>query len=121
MAKSVDLYMDQGSDFVANMPAILDPSNSVINLTGYTLSAFMKRSYYTQTGIYQFTVNILNASQGLISLTMPSSQTASIFSARYVYDVLLTNTGTGISTKVFDGLIEVNPGITNVTNSYVIN
>ena len=58
-----------------------------------------------------FTASISNASAGEITISLTDSQTTSLESGRYVYDVLITASG-GAKTRVVEGQVTVNPSVT---------
>ena len=111
MATQLDLSMDQGADF-ANVLAVTDASGSVLNLTGYTVASKMRRSPLSKASI-QIIAVVTNPTGGLIKLSLPNSETATIFPTRWVYDVIMTNTSSGIKTTIYQGQLFVNPGVTN--------
>lgn len=118
MALSLDLYIDQGSDFTTVMPPVTNPDGSVLNLTGYTPSCLIRLSYAT---VYAVAVNaaVTNAVGGIITLSLPNVETAGLNSTRWVYDVIITDGG-GIITKVFEGIVLVNPAVTSKPNTSLL-
>ena len=117
MAKTIDLYIDQGSDFLAILPPVTRPNGSVLNLTGYTASAVMRRSFSGELAV-EFTSTVTNAAQGLITLSLGNDITIDLLTIyagigdRWVYDVVLTD-GSAKITKIFEGQVFVNPGATS--------
>ena len=100
---AVNIVIEKGTDFSTNFK--LKKDGSPIDLTGYTFSAKM-RKYYTSTNYYTLNVQTLAPlSGGLIKVGMASSITSTIPSGRYVYDVLITLSGT--TTKVIEGNVLV--------------
>ena len=118
MAYSLDLTIDQGSDFVAVLPPVTNPNGSVLNLTGYTPSSLMRLSYATVFAV-SITATVSNAAAGIITLSLPNMETAGLNSTRWVYDVVITDGG-GIITKVFEGIIMVNPAVTSKSNTSLL-
>lgn len=124
MAKSLDLYIDQGSDFLAVLPPVTNPNGSVFNLTGYTAACFIRRSYATPYAV-TVTTDITNSAQGLIRLKLLAAETSGLQSsvlhtARWVYDVIVTEISTGIVTRVFEGLVIINPSVTSKPDSILL-
>ena len=107
MAAVHNLYIDQGADFSAQI-GIYDDSNLPWNLTGYTGSAKIKKSYYSSTSV-DFTVSV--SGNGTVSLSLPSSSTSNMEQGRYLYDVVITSNG-GVKTRVIEGIVTINPGVT---------
>ncbi len=110
MAAVKHLYIDQGSDFNAQI-TIYDDNNQPWDLTGYTGSAKIRKSYYSSTSI-DFTVSFSSVrTDGTIILDLTSSQTSQLEQGRYLYDVLITNSS-GKKTRVIEGIVTINPGVT---------
>lgn len=114
MAKSIDLYIDQGSDFTAQLPPVLQANGTVLNLTGYTVESMLRRSYTTRYAV-EFVATITNAAQGLITLTLSAAETAglqtsALHTSRWVYDVVITAPNDKV-TRVFEGIAIINPSV----------
>ena len=99
---AVNLTIDKGTTFSTSIK--LKQDGSPINLTGYTLSAKMKKHYNASTS-YTFTTTSPSPTQGIVNVGMASSITSTIPVGRYVYDILITFTGT--TTKVIEGTVIV--------------
>ncbi len=108
MAAVHNLYIDQGADFSAEI-GIYDDFNLPWNLTGYTGSAKIRKSYYSSTSV-DFTVTV-NTNNGTVSLSLTSSTTVNMEQGRYLYDVVITSNG-GVKTRVIEGIVTINPGVT---------
>ena len=105
-----NLLMEQGATF--NTTITLDDVNGeVYNLTGYTASSQMRKSYYSSNATATFTTSI-DGNTGVIGLTLTSNQTANISPGRYVYDTIISNAGSNIITRVLEGIIDVSPRVT---------
>ncbi len=110
MAAVKNLYVDQGSDFNAQI-TIYDDNNAPWDLTGYTGQAKIRKSYYSSTSV-NFTVSFpVIRTTGIINLDLTSSQTSTLEQGRYLYDVVITN-GSGKKTRVIEGIVTINPGVT---------
>lgn len=118
MAQSLDLYIDQGSDFVAVLPPVTNPNGSVLNLTSYAPSCLMRRSFATAFAV-AVTATVSNATAGVITLSLPNNETIGLDSTRWVYDVVITDNG-GLVTKVFEGMVIVNPAVTSKPNTTLL-
>jgi hypothetical protein len=118
VAKVIDIYIDQGSDFTATFPPVTDNSGNAVDLTGYTVVCQIRRSYAT---VYAVQMNIDNSefSDGLITITLPNTETGGLTPTRYVYDVTIRDSG-GLVTKVFEGLATVNPGVSSKPNTTLL-
>lgn len=108
MATKANLLIDQGSTFSTTV-TITDTNGNLLNLTGYTGAAQMRKSYTSSTA-YNFNVSVGNTS-GTITLSMSANTTANIAGGRYLYDVELIDTSNTVS-RVFEGIVTVNPNIT---------
>lgn len=109
MAGFVELTVEQGANFSTTID-VKDGTNTIINLSGYTVAAQMRKSYYSTTA-NSFTTTITDASAGQITMTMTSANTSGLTPGRYVYDLLLTS-GTGVKTRVIEGIVTVMPSVT---------
>lgn len=109
MAKYLDLYADQNSDFLANI-VVTQNDGTVFDLTGYTAASQAKRSPFSLTAI-PITTEIANPPDGTITLSISHDITATVFPAEYMYDVLITDPN-GKKTKVYEGILTIDPGIT---------
>lgn len=110
MAAVKNLYVDQGSDFNAQI-TIYDDNNAPWDLTGYTGAAKIRKSYYSSTSV-NFTVSFAAArNTGTIILDLSSTQTTSLEQGRYLYDVVIAN-ASGKKTRVIEGIVTINPGVT---------
>jgi hypothetical protein len=113
MARNLNLSIDAGTTFTVNLPPVRDSAGTVVDITGFTIVASMKASYLTTSGI-DFDCTIISGPAGTISLTLAPDVTTSLNPGTYVYDVLMTDTGS-ISTRIFEGRVEVTPGVTTLS------
>jgi hypothetical protein len=128
MSKLIDIYIDQNADFLATMPPITDNCGNVVDLTYYTVTSQMRRSYTTQFAIQlNVTYPILNDSglpdptQGIIILSLPAIETSGLVNTRYVYDIVITDNYQSRPTmRVFEGLAYVNAGVTTNLDTIMI-
>ena len=102
-----NLVIDQGATFTTTI-TITDDDGEVIDLTGYTGAAQIRKHYTSSTAV-AFTV-VVNESEGEVTLSLTANQTANISSSRYVYDCELKKSGT--VSRVLEGLITVSPQVT---------
>jgi hypothetical protein len=109
VAGFVELTIEQGANFSTTVD-VKDGTNTIINLSGYTVAAQMRKSYYSTTA-NSFTTTITDASAGTITMTMTGANTAGLTPGRYVYDLLLTS-GAGVKTRVIEGIVTVMPSVT---------
>jgi hypothetical protein len=110
MAAVKNLYIDQGTDFNAQI-TIYDDNNAPWDLDGYDGEAKIRKSYYSSTSV-DFTVSFpVIRTTGTVILDLTSSQTSALEQGRYLYDVVLTNSS-GKKTRVIEGIVTINPGVT---------
>ena len=110
MAVYSKLTADQGSDFAARVQ-LVDATDNNLNLTGYTVTASIKKSYAATT-VYNMSVNLIDIDQGVISLNVTNIVTSSMKAGRYVYDVVAVNSG-GTKTRILEGQFEITAGVTS--------
>ena len=100
---AVNIVIEKGTDFSTNFK--LKQNGAPINLTGYTFSSKMKKHPASSTS-YSLTVTPLAPySNGVIRVGMANTITSTIPVGRYLYDVLITISGT--TTKAIEGTVLV--------------
>lgn len=108
MAGYVALQLDQHASF-SRVIRITSANGASQNLVNYTANMQLRKSYYT-TSANTMTTTITDAANGQITLSMTAAETANLTPGRYVYDVMVT--GGGISQRMLEGIVVVNPGVT---------
>lgn len=106
---TLNFTIDQGTDHEINL-TINGEDGAPLSLIGYTGESFV-RKHYSSVDYVPFEVGFVNRLEGQISLTMPREDTALLKEGRYVYDVVLLSPN-NIKTRVIQGNILVNPGVT---------
>lgn len=112
MALPLNFPVDRGSDFEAEL-TLRDDNGLPINLSSFSIEAKFSKNYVTSDKI-AFTVSYIDLTAGKIKIKLSAAQTADMKFHRYVYDVKITapiNQGGG-KTRVLEGLLYVNPGVT---------
>jgi hypothetical protein len=107
MAIKANLIIDQGTDYSTSI-TLTDEDESVIDLTGYSANAQIRKTYSSSNSV-TFTTEITPA-QGVIILSLTDSQTSNIVPGRYVYDVILTTGST--TSRIVEGIVTVTPRVT---------
>ena len=91
-------------------------SNSPLDLTGFDVSAQMRKHAGANTGITTFTSSIFDATGGQVQIGLSTTQTAELKVGRHVYDVELSHaesgTGNTIVERIMEGRIQVTPSVT---------
>jgi len=105
-----ELFLEQGTSF--NTTIYLDDVyGDSYNLSNYTASSQVRKSYYSSNATATFSTHI---SAGTITLQLTANTTASISPGRYVYDVLISSTTDAANNtiRVLEGIINVTPRVT---------
>lgn len=111
MAIQQNLVMEQGADFQAVIKLYQD-NITPLNLNGYIGESDVRRSYDSVSATAVLAVAIPVPGNGELYLTLSAASSSTIKAGRYVYDVLLTQTSSGIKTRAVEGIITVTPGVT---------
>lgn len=109
MAIYSNLIVDQGSDFSSTI-TVEDSTGTVVNLTNYTYSGKIKKSYDSSASV-SFATPTTPGTNGQITITLTDAQTKAMEPGRYVYDVEIKSSGNA-TTRVVEGQVEVTPGVT---------
>ena len=110
---SSNLVIKTGTTFEQVITLEDGVSNSPINLTGFSVSAQMRKHAGAQgpLGITTFTTSLYDATGGKIQIGLSTTQTAALKPGRHVYDVITTNT-TGVMECVVEGMVLVSKAVT---------
>ena len=111
MATISNLYVDAGATY-SNIITVTASNGQALNLSGYTVASQMRKSYQSSTA-YPFTSSIYEASTGKIRLQLTPTQSQAIPAGRWLYDVEITS-ASGTKTRVVEGIVTVNPQITQI-------
>jgi len=109
MAGYAEITVEQGANFSTTIN-VNDGAGAGQNLTSYSVAAQMRKSHYSTTAV-NFTVEITDAFDGEITMTMTSANTSNLTPGRYVYDLVMTSP-TNIKTRVVEGIATVLPSVT---------
>lgn len=109
MAQVANIYIDQGTDFQIAVD-VTDAAGDVLNLTGFTESAQLRKTYSSSTTTATFSCSN-SGSGGVVTMQLTDTQTAAIEAGRYVYDLVITD-GSGSKSRVVEGQATVTPGVT---------
>ena len=110
MAIIANLFIDQGTDFTVTVD-VSDATGGVLDLTGYSTAAQIRKTYGSSSAAASFTTNHGTPSAGKITMTLTDTQTSALASGRYVYDMNITS-GAGVKTRVVEGQAILTPGVT---------
>ena len=111
MAIAQNIEIDQDADYLKQFTA-KDDTGTVIDLTGSTITAQIRKTYAT-TVKTAFTTALVTPASGTFTLALTDVQTATgtIERGRHVYDVVVTTSG-GDKTRVQEGIATISPGVT---------
>lgn len=108
MAIKANLVVDQGTDFSTSID-LLDDDGNVINLAGYTANAQFRKTYSSSNAV-TFSTS-LQASNGVVTISLTANQTSNVEAGRYVYDVFLTTSG-NVKSRIVEGIVTITPRVT---------
>lgn len=108
MATYAELTIEQGATFTSTV-TVYDGEDNIFDLTGYTPSAQLRKSYYT-TAASNLTVQVSDAANGIIAVSMTAANTALLIPGRYVYDLIMDNAS--VRLRVVEGIATVFPSVT---------
>jgi len=109
MAIIANLYIDQGTDFSITVD-VTDSAGDVLNLSGYSASSQIRKTYSSSSVSETFSTSIAEAT-GQVTLSLTDTQTTGLSAGRYVYDLTITSGG-GATSRVIEGQAIVTPGVT---------
>ena len=105
-----NLVVNTGATFAQTFTLEDSASNSVLNLSGYTVRAQM-RKHPGSSSHTDLNGAVLNVNDGTVKVGLTTSQTTPLKAGRYVYDVLITDSGNTV-TRVVEGSVLVRQGVT---------
>lgn len=115
MATYEDFTIDQGADLALQIE-LVNPDGSKKDLTGYSASAKMKKTYRSEESIDFNAVVATPSLEGIVTISLTNLQTDTLSTrGRYVYDVEISfvdEEGNTIIERVLEGKIKVNPSVT---------
>jgi len=109
MATISNIFINQGTDFSTTV-TISDAVGAALDLKGYTALAQLRKTYESTTSTAFAVAFDSSRLTGKVTISLTDTQTASIESGRYVYDLLVTS-GTGLKTRVVEGIATLNPSV----------
>lgn len=113
MVRTEDLTVTQGTDVNIRL-LITEPNGNAKSLTNKLFSASMKKSYNDSTSI-DFSTSVDDANAGILTLSLTSDQTLGLdYNVRYVYDVMMYETGNTSIENILAGKVFVKPSVTRV-------
>ena len=110
MAAYVEITIEQGANLTSTV-TVTDTQGDAVNLTTYSASAQLRKSYYS-TSANTLTAIITGNANGQITLSMTAANTANLTPGRYVYDLIITNSTDNSVTRVVEGTAVILPSVT---------
>ena len=108
-----ELFMEQGATFNASL-TLNDVYGQPYDLTNYTATSQIRKSYYSVNPTATFTVTSDVPINGTINLFLNAAATANVSPGRYVYDVIIRdiNNPEFNTIRVLEGIVNVTPSVT---------
>lgn len=110
MAAYLELTVEQGAN-LTSIVTVNDAQGDAVNLTTYSASSQLRKSYYSSSA-NTLTATVTGNANGQITLTMTAANTALLTPGRYVYDLVITNSTDNSKTRVIEGTAIVLPSVT---------
>lgn len=108
MATIQNLYIDQGTTYSLTI-TVSDQNGDVKDLTDYTVSAQMRKSYYSSTAT-SFTASASSPTDGEVTISLTATQTSALKAGRYVYDIEIASEEETL--RILEGIVVINPEVT---------
>jgi hypothetical protein len=110
LAAYVEITIEQGANLTSTV-TVNDTQGDSVNLSTYSASAQLRKSYYSSSA-NTLTATITGNANGQITLSMTAANTSSLTPGRYVYDLIITNSVDNSVTRVVEGTAVVLPSVT---------
>ena len=110
MAAYLELTIEQNAN-LTSIVTVNDVQGDAVNLTTYSASSQLRKSYYSSSA-NTLTATVTGNANGEITLTMTAANTAALTPGRYVYDLVITNTVDNSKTRVIEGTAIDMPSVT---------
>ena len=114
MATYEEFTIDQGAD-VAIQLELVDENDNPKDLSNHTVTAHMKKNYTSSTFTTFSAIVTDPPTDGIVTLSLTSTQTDGLKAGRYVYDVELSfvdPNGNTIVERILEGRIQLTPSVT---------
>ena len=110
MAAYSEITIEQGANLTSTI-TVNDTQGDAVNLTTYSASSQLRKSYYSSSA-NTLTATITGNANGQITLSMTAANTAALTPGRYVFDLVITNSVDNSVTRVIEGTAIVLPSVT---------
>jgi hypothetical protein len=113
---SYDITVLQYATFKMTL-TLSDADSNPIDVTGWTFEGEVKeRLGQTGAGTATMTINVVDATTGALSISLPATETAKLIKPKYFYDIIAHN-ATVVPTEVYrllEGKVAVRLGVTDI-------
>ncbi len=110
MAAYSEITIEQGANLTSTI-TVNDTQGDAVNLTTYSASSQLRKSYYSSSA-NTLTATITGNANGQITLSMTAANTSNLTPGRYVFDLIITNSTDNSVTRVIEGTAIVLPSVT---------
>jgi hypothetical protein len=110
LAAYSEITIEQGANLTSTI-SVTDVQGDAVNLTTYSASSQIRKSYYSSSA-NTLTSTITGNANGQITLSMTAANTAALTPGRYVFDLIITNSLDNSVTRVIEGTAIVLPSVT---------
>jgi len=104
--------INAGQDWMSQLNLLTADGSANRDITGQTLASDVRRHFKSASAKTTINIVINDASQGLITMSLNNTQTSLMRNGKYVYDVELTTTASGMKERVIEGVFTVKPEAT---------
>ena len=111
-----NITINVGETFSEDLTLLSADGSGVVDLTGFTAQSKLRKSP-TNYRFADVQVGIVNASQGLVNISIASSITKFLQGGRHVYDIILTRPS-GFKLVAVEGNALVRSGINTIVHCY---
>jgi hypothetical protein len=120
-AANFDIYIEEGADFY-QLLTFRDANGNLIDLTGYTFNAKIKKNVSDQNPVATFSFSILDqiSSKGQVEWKLSSTEILNInldkqdypkrTKEQFCYDLYMTDTAP-FTDRIMEGIAFVSPGV----------
>lgn len=106
-----NLIINSGATFSQEFFLTSSATDAALNLSNSTVQSQM-RKWHGSVGVTTFTTTIVNSSNGQIRIGLGKTETSTLKPGRYIYDVLVNNNDSNISSRAIEGSVLVREGAT---------
>lgn len=110
-----DIIVDQGATLLRSI-GLKSSAKAAVPLSGYTAVMKIRETVASSTSVLTLTTSNggveINSTAGTVLIIGTPAQTAALEPGKYVHDLELTETSTGVVTKIIQGNLTVRAEVT---------